>query len=261
MEDKNLKNTPDEEQLLIEQHEYLKIEDKGSPETECLKIEDKGATEAERLAAEELVDEGAVDPGRKKSWFGWWVAAIFALAVIGLCLYFATKDSVMTRDRTEQLATLKSSATQSTATAAVSGQTAANGSQSAYGDGVTVYGKYPAATESIINAQAKNGRTADYLYYFGNDKSAVPDNALLDDIAAKAQASDADITITAYASNTGSAAYNANLCNKRASNLEHYLIDHGVKADHIKVVDGGQTTQFGGAAYNRRADIVVNYHG
>lgn len=137
----------------------------------------------------------------------------------------------------------------------------ANPVQSGGSEGVSVYGRYPVATESQVDRAADQDRTIDYLYYFKNGQSEIADNEVLNTIAEKASETGAEITITAYASPTGSAAFNANLCNERARNLEEYLEAHGVESDHIKIINGGQTDQFGGDAYNRRADILVNYAG
>lgn len=122
-------------------------------------------------------------------------------------------------------------------------------------------GHYAYATEESIEQKAKDESSVDYLYYFGNDQSEVGYNELLDEIAAKAVATDADITITAYASETGTPAYNENLCHERAENLADYLEEHGVDADNITIKSGGQTDKYGAYAYNRRADIVVDYAG
>lgn len=235
---KNEFNSADNaDQKLIEDHVYLEIEDKGAI---------PAAPAAGNAAA------AVAEPVRKKSWGGWWAAAIVALLAIGCCIYFATRDS---KDKEKQLA---KTALSSGVISKSAGTELADATNL---EDITVFGKYPMATESQVNQSAAKGKTVDYLYYFANDKSAVADNAVLNDVAEKAQATNADITITAYASPTGSAAYNANLCAQRAENLENYLVAHGVSADHIKIVNGGQTSQFGSDAYCRRADIVVNYAG
>lgn len=232
------------------------------------------------------------EPVKKKGWGGWWAAALIALAAIGCCIYFATKDS---RNKEKQLAkttqmvdkpvnavksefysaayTAKSGV--NSAADAAKNEVAKIGSKigslagsakdkvaaAANPGEIYVYGKYPMASEKAIDLCAEKGKTIDYLYYFNNAQSSVPDNKILNDVAEKAKETGAEITITAYASATGSPAYNANLCEQRAENLENYLVAQGVSADHIKIVNGGQTKQFGNDAYCRRADIVVNYAG
>lgn len=127
--------------------------------------------------------------------------------------------------------------------------------------GADVYAKYPVASDDLISQEAADGRKVDYLYYFANNQSQIPENDVLNDIAEAAKNTDAKITITAYASATGSISYNEALCEKRAENIENYLVAHGVDADNISIEKGGQTAQFGDDAYNRRADILVNYAG
>lgn len=278
-------NSADQDQKLIEDHVYLEIEDKGNIVTEKV------------AAVEEPVANEFVEPAKKKGWSGWWVAALFALLAIGCCIYFATRDAKKSEIRTAQNAAVGSKHAPFTAlkgfvaessTAMISaGNDAADAVGNAAGkttdtladagsavkgtvdnavnsvkgviDGVSVYGKYPKASCDLVDQEAADGRRVDYLYYFANNVSAVPENAVLNDIAEAAANTGADITITAYASPTGSAAYNEALCEKRAENIENYLEAHGVSADHIKIVSGGQTDQFGSDAYNRRADILVNY--
>lgn len=278
-------NSADQDQKLIEDHVYLEIEDKGNIVTEKI------------TAAEEPIVNEYVEPARKKGWSGWWVAALFALLAIGCCIYFATRDAKKSEIRTAQTtsvgsrhapftalkgkvanatnAVISASSDAADAVGNAAGKTAGaltdagnavkgtidNAVNSVKGAirGVDVYGKYPKASADLIDQEAADGRKVDYLYYFANDVSAVPENAVLNEVADAAKNTDADITITAYASSTGSAAYNEVLCEKRAENLENYLVAHGVPADHIKIVSGGQTGQFGSDAYNRRADILVNF--
>lgn len=270
-------NSADSDQKLIEDRVYLEIEDKGAT-----------AAEAARNVAKEKADEAAAvmmdtpainEPAKKRSWGAMWAAALFALLAVGCCIYLATRDSKASRERTAQTAAVTTSHAPFTAlkgqvvkVAAVAEKVTANAVNSVKGsvasasdavsgylDGVEVYGKYPKASDDLINQEASDGRKVDYLYYFANNQSAVPDNAVLNDIAEAAKNTNADITITAYASQTGSAAYNEALSEQRAENLENYLVAHGVSADHIKIVAGGQTDQFGSDAYNRRADILVNF--
>lgn len=286
---------------------------------EFLEIEDKGMTEAEKLAAAAAVeDETIAQPVRKKTWAGWWAAALALLAVVGCFIYYSTKDSRQLERRTAQIyerngkvsnkaasfagniseaastvsdkvsdaasdvygkvsdATSEAYDKVADAAANVSGKVsdAATAVKDKVGDaasatadavknlaGVDVYAKYPVATDKLISQEAADGRKVDYLYYFANNQSAIPDNEVLNEIAEAAKETDAQITITAYASPTGSAAYNEALCEKRAENLENYLVAHGVDADNINIEKGGQTAQFGDEAFNRRADILVNYAG
>lgn len=256
---------PDQDdQKLIENHEKLLIENH-----ERLLIEDKEAAAAAATVAD-------VEPEKpvKKRWFGWWACALVAAAVIGICLYFGTKDSQIATQRiaASKAAVANANASRNGGTTLLSNGKAlsSDASASLAANGKNVYaarvangaaGHYAYATEESIEQKAKDESSVDYLYYFGNDQSEVGYNELLDEIAARAVATDADITITAYASETGSPAYNDNLCHERAENLADYLEEHGVNADNITIKSGGQTDRYGAYAYNRRADIVVDYAG
>lgn len=297
-----------DDQKLIEQREYLEIED-------------KGPTAAEKQAAAAAVENiDFEEPKRKKTWAGWWAAALFALAIIGCCIYFATRDG---RQLERRVAQTSSSVGKKSANAAafISGKVSdaassvsdkvSDAASSAAGkvsdvassaadkvsdaagavkdkvsdvagkagkavkstaasmatavattvDGAAAYARYPVASDDLISQEAADERKVDYLYYFANDQSAIPNNEVLNDIAEAARNTDASITITAYASPTGSAAYNDALCQQRAENLENYLVAHGVDADNISIIPGGQTDKFGDDVFCRRADIVVNYAG
>lgn len=136
--------------------------------------------------------------------------------------------------------------------------------QEAYADGaettlaeVDVYA--PMATKASVAKASDTDKTVDYVYHFANNQSAVPENAILSEIAAKAKATGADITVTAHASNVGSAAYNMKLSRERAENIARYMVAHGVDASHVRVKAEGATTEYGDAAHNRRADIIVDY--
>lgn len=230
---------------------------------------------------------------KRNSWFGWWVAGFVALVAVGLCLLFATKDSDFGGRNTAS--NLLGNNLKANIAADANGNTTADGYNAGNGNSVArrqvkiikripaasaataattaasattattatiaAYGAYPVATKALIDRYADNAATADYIYYFDNDKSAVPANAALDEIARKAEATGAEITVTAYASEVGSPAYNEQLSQKRAENIADYLVAHGVDASHVKVKASGATDRFGGDAYNRRADITVDYAG
>lgn len=243
-------------------------------------IEDKG-----QIGEAAFAGEHEQEPGRKKGWFGWWACALLAVAVIGLCLYFATRDS-QPNPSESVLASGNTIITSGSDSLSQGGKKAVNkkvvmlkkvvvrgntnnmtADASAAGAGVDAATQSEAVTSDRLASEASIDKAAnleasvDYIYYFGNDQSSVADNVLLDEIAQKASETGADITVTAYASETGSAAYNKELTKERASNLAEYLIDRGVSADHIKISAGGQTDRYGNYALNRRADIVVDYAG
>lgn len=238
MKTNNLNPPGEEEVKFIEKKEYLEIED-------------KGATAAEKLAAATAAKtDEYVEPVKKRNYAGWWAAALFALVAIGCCIYFATRDSKKAEIRTAQTTAVGS---RHAPFSAIKGQA------NKVTEVISSATDKASETDKTINQEAADRRKVDYLYYFANNQSAIPDNAVLNDIAKAARNTNADITITAYASPTGSPAYNAKLCKQRAENLEEYFVAHGVDAEHIKIISGGQTAQFGSDAYNRRADILVNY--
>ena len=273
------------EERLISRREMLMIEDHGE---EMLFIEED-APVRKVVAVEE--------PRKKKGWFGWWAAALLALLAVGAVIYFATRSRdgatgkpayaynvnsntnedaaakrkvIVLRKITVQKNGQNAAANAATAKSATAANLAGiNTAASAYANiptvainsGSNAYVNAPIASKAAVDAAAASDRTVDYLYYFGNDKSAVADNVILDEIAAQAKAADADITITAHASNTGTTAYNMELSEDRAENLADYLIAHGVKADNIHIEAAGATDQFGSAPLCRRADILVDYAG
>lgn len=254
-------NSADDDQKLIEDREYLEIEDKGATAAEkaaaAAKATAKKATEKVADTAK-VVDDEYVEPVRKKNWSGWWVAALFALVAIGCGIYFATRDAHKSEIRTAQFGKFGD---KHASFDAVKGKVASIFVTEKGAKGIKPGKKFACASDGLISKEAANGQVVDYLYYFGNAQSAVGDNVTLNEIAKAAKDKNADITITAYASPTGSPAYNARLCKQRAKNLENYLEAQGVAPEHIKIIPGGQTSKFGSDAYNRRADIVVNYGG
>lgn len=209
-------------------------------------IEDHPQHLLENNPAEEEVF-AAIPPVEKKSSgvLGWCLAALLAIVLIGGCLYFTTgKDSSDTY-KSKQTAFVSSPGNSDETGTKINGysKSAANGYNATAYSGVS--------DEFIEN----------YVYYFGNDKSAVTNNSVLDNLAAKAEKNNADIEITAYASMVGNSGYNQRLSEKRAANVASYLVAHGVPKNHIKVVSNGQTQSFGDDAHNRRADIHVVYPG
>lgn len=114
-------------------------------------------------------------------------------------------------------------------------------------------------TEVTAIAAAEVPEEETFVYFFSNNKTTVTDSRTLESIAETAASTGADVTVTGYASETGSTAYNKAISEERAENIAEFLEEHGVDTDHIKVVSGGATDRFGDAAHNRRADITVEY--
>lgn len=223
-------------------HEQKRIED--HPQH---LIEDHPQHLLENIVEDEAI--AAIPPVERKSTgvLGWCLAALLAIVLIGGCLYFTTKKDSTDTYKAKQTAFVSTPGK----TGNTTGQT--DGYSQAANDGYNVSGTkgYGISDEFIEN----------YVYYFGNDKSAVTDNSVLDNLALKAEKNNADIEITAYASMVGNSDYNQRLSEKRAANVASYLVAHGVPKDHIKVISNGQTQSFGDNAHNRRADIHVVYPG
>lgn len=225
------------EDHLIEDHPQKQIEDHPRK-----LIEDHHIAEAPVAAAAAPVEEapeiaavGApVEGGTSSHWWAWCVAALAGLCIVAAGLYygFRNDNDLVKGDKYAY---------------SVSGSDAAKASSS---QGAAISGE-ASGKENVV----------DYVYYFGNDKSAVIDNENLEQMADKIEDTGADVVVTAYASQVGNEAYNKVLSEKRANNIAGYLIAHGVPRSHVKVVSSGETTNYGDEAHNRRANIHVVYPG
>lgn len=218
----------DHPKKLIEDHPQHLIED--HPQN---LIEDHPA-KAAAFAAAPVETEAVGAPiagGGKSSWWAWCLAGLVGLFIVGLGLYFGLR-----KDH-----------------AGIKGEQYAYVSQNK--------GSGQAVGTDGVNVVAAPGNVEDYVYYFGNDKSAVVDNSRLKQVADKIEETGADVVVTAYASQVGNEVYNKNLSEKRADNIADYLVAHGVPVDHVKVVSNGETTNYGDEAHNRRANIHVVYPG
>ncbi len=228
----NVRSKLSYEEHLIEDHPQKLIED--HPQH---LIEDHPA-KAAAFAAAPVETEAVGAPiagGSKSSWWAWCLAGLVGLFIVGLGLYYGLRNDNNGVDGNRYAYVSKNEAKENT-----QGQTVGL-------DGVTVVGA--------------PGSVEDYVYYFGNDKSAVVDNSRLNQVADKIEETGADVVVTAYASQVGNENYNKNLSEKRANNVANYLVAHGVPVDHVKVVSNGETTNYGDEAHNRRANIHVVYPG
>lgn len=222
------------EEHLIEDHPYKQIED--HPRKLIEDHHEEAPVAAAAMAAPvadtpEVAAVGApIEGGSKSHWWAWCVAALVGLCIVAAGLYYGLKNDNdgMKSDRY------------------------AYASTAVEADGQTV------GTTSDAAAPG-SGSVVDYIYYFGNDKSAVIDNSNLENMAEKIEDTGADVVVTAYASQVGNEAYNKALSEKRANNIASYLVAHGVPKSHIKVVSNGETTNYGDEAHNRRANIHVEY--
>ncbi len=95
----------------------------------------------------------------------------------------------------------------------------------------------------------------DAVYLFATDGTAIAENANLNAVAEEAVESDAEVVVTAYTDETGSADYNRNLSERRANAVTDYLVAHGVPRDHITTLGCGPTHSFATNAQDRRAEV------
>ena len=103
------------------------------------------------------------------------------------------------------------------------------------------------ASTTPAQAVATDVATApqDVVYLFPLDGSDIAENKALNGVAKRA-------------AETGRAAYNQRLSEKRAKKVGAYLVAHGVPADHVKTQGLGQTHKYPTVAQNRRAEVHVS---
>ncbi|MDE6532179.1 MAG: OmpA family protein [Muribaculaceae bacterium] len=210
------------EQRLIEDHPQHLIEDHPQGLIENHNVE--AAAPAAVMA----------EPSRSSGWWAWLVAGLLCLCIIGAGFYFGFRND--NRDAGYANTMPKK-------------QVELSGAKS-------LTGTFGLGVKGLANSLP-----TEYVYYFGNDKSAVPSNAVLDQVADNVEETGADVVVSAFASKTGNTSYNKALSEKRANNVANYLIAHGVPKSHVKVVPYGASTAFGDDAHNRRANIHVEYPG
>lgn len=117
-----------------------------------------------------------------------------------------------------------------------------------------------AAASTAANAQNTSATSSDdVVYLFPLDGSEIPDDAVLNNLAGKVSESGAYVAVVAYTDESGNAAYNQRLSERRAKRVGDYLIAHGVPANHVKTKGLGQTHAYPTAAQDRRAEIHVTY--
>lgn len=115
------------------------------------------------------------------------------------------------------------------------------------------------ATALSSDGQARLVAIADpstrMIYLFAIDAASIPENSTLNEFARRIAKSDNDVSVVAYADQTGSADHNRRLSDKRANALGKYLISHGVDPKHVKISGKGMTHAFGPNSLNRRAEL------
>ncbi|WP_305264827.1 OmpA family protein [uncultured Muribaculum sp.] len=250
------------EGLMIEDHPRKCIEDKYPA--------DAAATADMEYPADSL-SAISYEPVKKHSaWWVWWAACLAVLVLIGSWLFYSRRaETGYGRNMAFNTSATKANRAATDMTVRNAGNSVVSASKSI---GTTVsglYSKAASATSSAAGAMkatigAGASKVANIIYYFGNNESTVADNnAVLNQAAADVAASGADVTVTAYASNVGNPGYNEELSERRAKNVAAYLVAHGVPKNHVKVVGAGESESFGNGnpAYNRRANIHIDYNG
>ncbi len=112
-----------------------------------------------------------------------------------------------------------------------------------------------AATSTADDATAEV--IEDVVYLFPLNGSEIANNADLNELAEQVAENGDYVTVTAYTDESGRAAYNQQLSERRAAKVGAYLVAHGVPADHIKTVGKGQTHAYPTPAQDRRAEVHV----
>lgn len=104
-------------------------------------------------------------------------------------------------------------------------------------------------------AESADALPADLVYLFPLNGSEIIDDAALDEFADKVADSGAYVAVVAYTDESGNAAYNQRLSERRAKKVGDYLVAHGVPASHVKTTGKGQTHAYHTAAQDRRAEL------
>ena len=250
-----------DEELMIEDHPHKCIEDKYPADAAAPAAAAAAPVDTEYPA--DSLSSVSDEPVKKHSaWWVWWAACLAALVLIGSWLFYSRRTDTDYGSNVAFNTSAPVKAVGNTVSAVGNGAVAAGKSVGSAVSGL--YSKAASATSAAVKSVAGSaGKAANIIYYFGNDESAVAnDNAVLNQAAADIKAADADVTVTAYASTVGNAAYNENLSERRAENIAAYLVAHGVPKDHVKVVGAGASQSFGGGnpSYNRRANIHIDYN-
>lgn len=115
------------------------------------------------------------------------------------------------------------------------------------------YMAYEDGTDGTTSAATTE--VTDAVYLFPLNGAAVPEDADLNALAQAAVLTGGDVTITAYTDESGAAAYNQKLSEKRAQSVADYLVAHGVPADHITIKGMGPTHAYATAELDRRAEV------
>lgn len=109
--------------------------------------------------------------------------------------------------------------------------------------------------DSVDPAMLAATTKPDVIFLFPTDGDAIPENRQLNELAQEAVAEGADVIVTGYTDEAGSAAYNMALSDRRAEAVGDYLAAHGVPRNHIITEGMGETHAFATPALDRRAEV------
>lgn len=95
------------------------------------------------------------------------------------------------------------------------------------------------------------------VYLFNTDSSTIPETSSLTAVARMAHDTGKTVVVKAYTDETGRAAYNQRLSERRAQSVGNYMVAHGVPASRIKAKGYGPTHAYANNAQDRRAEITL----
>ena len=95
------------------------------------------------------------------------------------------------------------------------------------------------------------------VYLFNTDSSTIPETSSLTAVARLAHDTGKTVVVKAYTDETGRAAYNQRLSERRAKSVGSYMMAHGVPASRIKAKGYGPTHAYANNAQDRRAEISL----
>lgn len=95
------------------------------------------------------------------------------------------------------------------------------------------------------------------VYLFNTDSSGIPETEALTAIANVANQTGKTVVIKAYTDETGRAAYNQRLSERRAKAVSDYMANHGVPASKISAKGYGPTHAYASNALDRRAEVSL----
>lgn len=113
------------------------------------------------------------------------------------------------------------------------------------------------AASAATSTSSTAAPTAVVVYLFDTDRSNVPETASLTNIARQAVKSGKTVVIKAYTDETGNAAYNTRLSERRARSVGDYMVAHGVPSAKVRAKGCGPTHAYASNAQDRRAEVSL----